>query len=94
MDESVINGANLFFAPQFGIDPNSTDGAQGRNEWLLGLVNSAPYVCDHMLHFIHVLTPGCYQAMLRRTGLLAHRTRKHTRPDYHDLTLSLMPTIA
>lgn len=45
MDESVINGANLFFAPQFGIDPNATDGNAGRNQWLLGLVNSAPYLC-------------------------------------------------
>lgn len=44
MDESVINGANLFFAPQFHIDPNATDGNASRNQWLLGLVNSAPYV--------------------------------------------------
>lgn len=42
MDESVINGANLFFANQFGIPQNS--GNAGRNQWLLGLVNSAPYV--------------------------------------------------
>ncbi|TCD66565.1 hypothetical protein EIP91_001233 [Steccherinum ochraceum] len=41
MDEAVINGANLFFAPQFGIPQNSGD--TGRNQWLLGLVNSAPY---------------------------------------------------
>ena len=43
MDEAVINGANLFFAPQFHIDPNS--GNTAKNQWLLGLVNSAPYVC-------------------------------------------------
>ena len=42
MDEAVINGANLFFAPQFHIDSKS--GNASRNEWLLGLVNSAPYV--------------------------------------------------
>ncbi|KAL0956130.1 hypothetical protein HGRIS_002296 [Hohenbuehelia grisea] len=47
MDETVINGANLFFAPQFGIDPNSGD--RGRNQWLLGLVNSAPYLCCAVL---------------------------------------------
>jgi len=40
MDEAVINGANLFFAPQFHIS-----GDSGKNQWLLGLVNSAPYVC-------------------------------------------------
>ncbi|KAK9461966.1 uncharacterized protein V1516DRAFT_673407 [Lipomyces oligophaga] len=39
MDETVINGANLFFAPQFGID------GTGRDTWILGLVNSAPYLC-------------------------------------------------
>jgi len=43
MDEAVINGANLFFAKQFGIDPSQGD--RGRNQWLLGLVNSSPYVC-------------------------------------------------
>lgn len=45
MDESVINGANLFFAPQFGIEPRGGTAEQNsRNQWLLGLVNSAPYV--------------------------------------------------
>ncbi|KDQ57679.1 hypothetical protein JAAARDRAFT_178048 [Jaapia argillacea MUCL 33604] len=45
MDEAVINGANLFFAPQFGINPNTTTGNASRNQWLLGVVNSAPYLC-------------------------------------------------
>ncbi|GJJ06233.1 hypothetical protein Clacol_000423 [Clathrus columnatus] len=40
MDESVINGANLFFPKQFGIPQDSS-----RNQWLLGVVNSAPYIC-------------------------------------------------
>lgn len=48
MDESVINGANLFFAPQFGIPQNGPE-ASSRNQWLLGLVNSAPYVWFFML---------------------------------------------
>lgn len=47
MDESVINGANLFFAPQFGLDTHSGD--VNRNQWLLGLVNSAPYVSKTLL---------------------------------------------
>lgn len=34
--------ANLFFPTQFGI---STAGANaGNNQWILGLVNGAPYV--------------------------------------------------
>ncbi len=42
MDESVINGANLFFPDQLGI-PQKGDNASN-NQWLLGLVNGAPYV--------------------------------------------------
>ncbi|EMD37517.1 hypothetical protein CERSUDRAFT_114155 [Gelatoporia subvermispora B] len=45
MDESVINGANLFFAPQFGITPTSSSS----NSWIFGLVNSAPYLCCGLL---------------------------------------------
>jgi hypothetical protein len=48
MDESVINGAQLFFPQQFHI---STDPAyepslktRQKNEWILGLVTGAPYV--------------------------------------------------
>ncbi|KAM5545339.1 hypothetical protein V8D89_000952 [Ganoderma adspersum] len=48
MDESVINGANLFFPAQFGIDPGPGTGAN-KNQWLLGLVNSAPYLCCSVL---------------------------------------------
>jgi hypothetical protein len=58
MDEAVINGANLFFAKQFGIDPNQGD--TGKNQWLLGLVNSAPYVCVVATSFdvAFLLTPS------------------------------------
>ncbi|KAI1754741.1 hypothetical protein F4782DRAFT_491366 [Xylaria castorea] len=42
MDETVINGAQIFFKDQFGIgDPNSQ-----RDSWLLGLVNAAPYIAS------------------------------------------------
>ncbi|KAL5417013.1 hypothetical protein PMIN06_002925 [Paraphaeosphaeria minitans] len=40
MDETVVNGAQLFYASQFGIGGNDY-----RSTWLVGLVNSAPYVC-------------------------------------------------
>lgn len=36
MDESVINGANIYFFKQFGIE---------HQEWIKGLVNAAPYLC-------------------------------------------------
>ncbi|KAG2137864.1 uncharacterized protein EDB93DRAFT_1090921 [Suillus bovinus] len=41
MDQAVINGAQLIYPAQFGIgDSNSK-----RDSWLVGLVNSAPYLC-------------------------------------------------
>lgn len=41
MDETVVNGAQSFYKKQFGIgDSNSS-----KDTWLLGLVNSAPYLC-------------------------------------------------
>ncbi|KAH9055440.1 hypothetical protein EDB87DRAFT_1824604 [Lactarius vividus] len=49
MDEAVINGANLFYAPQFHID--SASGNASQNEWLLGLVNSAPYAVVEPIFF-------------------------------------------
>ena len=50
MDETVINGAQLFFPRQFGIatstsdQPGLTENEMHKNEWLLGLVTGAPYV--------------------------------------------------
>ncbi|KAI1005247.1 hypothetical protein K3495_g2965 [Podosphaera aphanis] len=41
MDETVINGAHIFFAREFGIDNRNSS----RDTWLLGLVNAAPYLC-------------------------------------------------
>ncbi|KAJ7616321.1 hypothetical protein DFH06DRAFT_1365471 [Mycena polygramma] len=52
MDESVISGSVLFYPDFFGI---STDAAvvgatlAARNEWLVGLVNGAPYLCCGIL---------------------------------------------
>lgn len=50
MDESVVNGAQLFFPQQFGIGTNTgvqpglTQAQISKNEWLVGLVTGAPYV--------------------------------------------------
>ncbi|KAK2026908.1 hypothetical protein LX32DRAFT_593804 [Colletotrichum zoysiae] len=40
MDETVVNGAQSFYKTQFGIG-----GKTERDTWLLGLTNSAPYLC-------------------------------------------------
>lgn len=40
MDETVVNGAQIFYKKQFGID-----GESSRDTWLVGLLNSAPYLC-------------------------------------------------
>jgi MFS family permease len=44
MDETVVNGAQLFYAVQFGIG-----GTSDRDTILVGLVNSAPYLCCTVL---------------------------------------------
>jgi hypothetical protein len=45
MDETVTNGANLFWPRQFGLFPDDRENPNsGRDQWLLGLVASAPYV--------------------------------------------------
>lgn len=49
MDESVTNGANLFWAPQFGLLTGANDPGHEKNEWLLGLVNGAPYLACAVL---------------------------------------------
>ncbi|KAI9682660.1 MAG: hypothetical protein M1829_006647 [Trizodia sp. TS-e1964] len=40
MDETVVNGAQIFYSKQFGIG-----GTDSRSTWLVGLTNSAPYLC-------------------------------------------------
>lgn len=45
MDETVVNGAQTFYFPQFGIDDPQGTRKYGRDTWLQGLVNSAPYLC-------------------------------------------------
>lgn len=40
MDETVINGANLFYPKELGLGSGSK-----RDDWLEGLVNGAPYLC-------------------------------------------------
>ncbi|KAM5350473.1 hypothetical protein ACJ41O_006978 [Fusarium nematophilum] len=40
MDETVVNGAQIFYKREFGID-DETD----YNTWISGLTNSAPYLC-------------------------------------------------
>ena len=54
MDQTVINGANLFFPKDFGISEETE-----RNTWLLGLVNSAPYLCWYF-HYIPIYKSDIY----------------------------------
>lgn len=73
-DESVINGALLFFPGQFGIgcskdsqDPLCTPEKIERDQWLVGLVAAAPYIACAFL--------GCWltqplNAMFGRRGTI------------------------
>lgn len=45
MDETVVNGAQTFYKVWFGIGNSESE----RDTWLLGLVNSAPYLCCAVL---------------------------------------------
>ncbi|GAA5849288.1 hypothetical protein JCM8547_006504 [Rhodosporidiobolus lusitaniae] len=49
MDESVTNGANLFWPDQFGLVTTTGSPNAGTHQWLLGLVNGAPYLCCAVL---------------------------------------------
>ncbi|KAK4703578.1 hypothetical protein P7C70_g2639, partial [Phenoliferia sp. Uapishka_3] len=49
MDESVTNGANLFWAPQFGLDTTAGTPDAGKHQWLLGLVAGSPYLACAVL---------------------------------------------
>ena len=44
MIESVINGANLFFAAQFVLNTENGATNASQNQWIFGLLNGAPYV--------------------------------------------------
>ena len=75
MDESVINGANLFFPAQFGIPISSgPNSGSSKNQWLVGLVNSAPYVSPFVrIGYVLLSLTNILQVMLRSHWLLAHR---------------------
>ena len=48
-DQTGSNGANLSFPIQFGIDAGSDPANADRDNWLVGLVNSAPYIASAFL---------------------------------------------
>ena len=81
MDETVVNGAQLFFPQQFGIstDPAVTGSVSkaNRNEWILGLVTGAPYVRPRHLgkgNEFNVVSPRGFTALLRCSRMLDDRT--------------------
>ncbi|BGP11564.1 hypothetical protein JCM10049v2_007473 [Rhodotorula toruloides] len=49
MDESVTNGANLFWPPALGLVTTSDNPNASYDEWILGLINGAPYLCCAVL---------------------------------------------
>lgn len=44
IDETVVNGGQIFYKRQFGIN-----GDDSRSTWLTGLLNSAPYLCSAVI---------------------------------------------
>ncbi|OLL27129.1 putative polyol transporter 1 [Neolecta irregularis DAH-3] len=47
MDETVVNGAQIFYKKHFKLEPPYM--SQSKSSWLVGLINSAPYLCCAVL---------------------------------------------
>ncbi|KAJ7321019.1 hypothetical protein DFH08DRAFT_1085989 [Mycena albidolilacea] len=45
-DQTGSNGANLSFPVEFNIDPNDPGSTGERNQWIVGVINSAPYIAS------------------------------------------------
>jgi hypothetical protein len=52
-DQTGSNGANLSFPTEFGIGAVAGEPNQDRDNWLVGLVNSAPYIASSFLWVFH-----------------------------------------
>ncbi|WWD16919.1 hypothetical protein CI109_101351 [Kwoniella shandongensis] len=48
-DQTGSNGANLSFPIEFGINDAKTDPNWSTNQWLVGLVNAAPYIASALV---------------------------------------------
>ncbi|KDR75375.1 hypothetical protein GALMADRAFT_123213 [Galerina marginata CBS 339.88] len=61
-DQTGSNGANLSFPIEFNINPDAGQPNSGRNEWIVGLVNSAQVTHLHRFHspYISACLLGCW----------------------------------
>ncbi|KAK6974591.1 sugar transporter [Favolaschia claudopus] len=48
-DQTGSNGANLSFPIEFNINPNDPGSAGARNQWIVGVINSAPYIASALV---------------------------------------------
>ncbi|KAJ7502799.1 hypothetical protein B0H11DRAFT_1711553, partial [Mycena galericulata] len=48
-DQTGSNGANLSFPQEFGIDDTGTGPTAARNQWIIGVINSAPYISSALI---------------------------------------------
>lgn len=65
MDETVVNGAQIYYAEEFKLQP--PDMSQSKASWLVGLINSSPYLACAVL--------GCWlteplNSILGRRGVI------------------------
>ncbi|KAJ7887878.1 hypothetical protein B0H14DRAFT_2694867 [Mycena olivaceomarginata] len=52
-DQTGSNGANLSFPVEFNIDPNDPGSTGERNQWIVGVINSAPYIASAIIGSVH-----------------------------------------
>ncbi|KAJ6506742.1 hypothetical protein C8R45DRAFT_970404 [Mycena sanguinolenta] len=48
-DQTGSNGANLSFPIEFNIDPNDPGSTGEKNQWIVGVINSAPYIASALI---------------------------------------------
>ncbi|KAJ6603120.1 hypothetical protein B0H10DRAFT_2167249 [Mycena sp. CBHHK59/15] len=48
-DQTGSNGANLSFPLEFGIDDSTPGPDVARNQWIVGVINSAPYISSALI---------------------------------------------
>ncbi|KAF8339671.1 uncharacterized protein EI90DRAFT_3279266 [Cantharellus anzutake] len=48
-DQTGSNGANLSFPEEFGISLKASNPHAARNQWIVGLINSGPYIASALL---------------------------------------------
>jgi len=59
-DQTGSNAANLSFPGEFGILAVAGTPDYDKNNWLVGLVNAAPYIASALWYVSRIVSKGCF----------------------------------